>query len=180
MWCGCRVTLLLPYVLATVPNPVALPCQWWVEATHQHPAREAMIQGWMAVARSTPAAKMEARWLFQRAIDLDPTYAAAYASLGVLAWQDWLSWNTDAASLEHAALYLQKAVALDSSCPQVLTMLSKVLFLQRRQAQAVAEAERRLRPASLPFAEESSSAPRVRFREGDVRQGSHAPPRMIP
>ena len=82
--------------------------------------------------------------MFRRAIDLDNTYAAAYASLGWLAWQDWLSWSQEATSLEQASLYLQKAVVLDSSCPQVLTLLSRVMYAQRRQAQVVNEAERRL------------------------------------
>ena len=144
------------HISAEVPTTEAMPCRWWILSSYQQPARDAVIQGWMAAARTTPGAITEARWQFQRAIDLDPTYAAAYASLGVLAWQDWLSWSPDAKSLEQAALYLQKAATLDSSCPQVVILLSKVLSLQRRQAQAMAEAERHLRPAPLPFAAAAS------------------------
>ena len=150
---------------AEVPQAEDLPCQWWARATHNPSAREALFTGWNYASRSTGEAKTEARWLFQRAIDLDPTYAAAYASLGVLAWQDWHSWSHDAKSLEQASLYLQKAAALDSSCPQLLTLLSKVLFRQRRQAQAVAEAERQLYPAPLSFPVESSSAPQISVRK---------------
>ena len=154
-----------PWQFQTVQNQAetshtgALPCQWWVQATHNNTAREALLQGWIAAERANPEAKTLARWMFQRAVDLDPTYAAAYASLSMLAWQDWLSWSPEAKSLEQASLYLQKAAALDSSCTQVLTLLSKVLFLQRRQAQAVAEAERQLRPAPLFLPNESSFQP---------------------
>lgn len=124
-------------------------CPWLGLATQQPMAQEAFRQGWESANRSTPATDVEARWRFQRAIDIDPTYAAAYASLGLLAWQDWLSWGQDANRLEQASVYLQKSVALDSSCPRVLTLLSQVLLTQRRQAQAVSEAERRHAPLPL-------------------------------
>jgi len=163
------------YARSDVTPPEDMPCQWWAQSTLHPPAREALLHGWTAANRLSPGAQTEARWLFQRAIDLDPTYAAAYASLGVLAWHDWLSWSPDPQSLDHAALYLQKAAALDSSCPQVVTLLSQVLLVQRRQAQAVTEAERQLRPAPLPFSAASAPALPPHFCEINVRQGSHAP-----
>jgi hypothetical protein len=97
----------------------------------------------------------------------------------MLAWHDWLSWSQDAKSLEHASLDLQKAAALDSSCPQVLTLLSHILLMQQRQAQAVTEAERQLRPTPLPFSAESSPALPPHFREVNHQQGSRAAPDTV-
>ena len=117
-------------------------CRWWVLSTENQTALDALLQGWTYADRSTPEAKTQARWLFQRAVELDPTYAAAYASLGWMAWHDWLSWSQEPQSLEQASLYVQKAVALDSSCPHVLTLLGDIMQTQRRRAQAMAEVER--------------------------------------
>lgn len=150
-------------------------CPWWGQATRQEAAREALLQGWQYAERSTPEADVEARWRFQCAIDSDPTYAAAYASLGILAWQDWLSWSQDMNRLAQASLYLQKAVALDSSCPQVLTLLSTVLLTQRRQAQAVAEAERKALAAPLLLPTGSSPAVQSPVRKVSTREGSRTP-----
>jgi len=119
-------------------------CRWSVFSTQSQAALDVLLQGWTYADRSTPEAKTQARWLFQRAIDLDPTYAAAYASLGWMAWRDWLSWSQEPQSLEQASLYVQKAVALDSSCPHVLTLLGDIMQTQRRRAQVVAEVERTL------------------------------------
>lgn len=117
-------------------------CHWWVLSTANQTALDSVLKGWESADRSTPAAKAEARWLFQRAIEHDPTYAAAYASLGWMYWRDWLSWSPNPKSLEQASLYLQKAVVLDSSCPRAFTLLADMRLMQKRQAQAIVQVER--------------------------------------
>jgi DNA-binding winged helix-turn-helix (wHTH) protein len=119
-------------------------CRWWALSTQNQTALDALMQGWTYADHATAEAKIQARGLFQRATELDPTYAAAYASLGWLAWRDWLSSSPDPHSLEQASLYVQKAVALDSSCPHALTLLGDIMLTQRRRTQAVTEVERAL------------------------------------
>ena len=67
-----------------------------------------------ALPVGVPEAEAEARRLFQKAIDIDPGYARAYASLGsyhILEWARGL--NAPAAMLDRALALTKKAVALD-------------------------------------------------------------------
>ena len=65
--------------------------------------------------RITPAATQEARSLFERAIELDPAYADAYAGLSRTYWREVLFERAEDrdACLERALSLAQKAVALD-------------------------------------------------------------------
>ncbi len=116
-------------------------CHWWVVSAKNRYALEALLKGWESYDRATPEAIVQARRMFQQALELDPTYAAAYASLGWMAWQDWLSRSQNPSSLEQASLYLQKAASFDSSCPRTITLLAEVMAAQRRRAQAIAIVE---------------------------------------
>jgi DNA-binding winged helix-turn-helix (wHTH) protein len=57
-------------------------CRWWVLSTTSHAALDSLLRGWDFYNLRTPEGDSQARQMFQRAIDLDPGYAAAYASLG--------------------------------------------------------------------------------------------------
>ena len=59
---------------------------------------------------------MLARQMLQRAIDLDPRFAAAYALLSLAHSQDWTQgWSLSPQALEHAFELAQKAIALDET-----------------------------------------------------------------
>jgi adenylate cyclase len=81
--------------------------------------------------------------MFERAIALDPQYAAAHALLGLTYFFEWVwHWSHDPQSLERAFTLAQRAVALDESLPIAHSFLGHVYAWKRQHAQAVAEAER--------------------------------------
>jgi adenylate cyclase len=83
------------------------------------------------------------QWL-EKAIDLDPNYAEAYAFLG---WLHMLAaWNQSSANppadLKHASELAQKALALDDTNSSALRLLCESDWMQLRYDQAVADGER--------------------------------------
>lgn len=116
-------------------------CRGWVLSTHNQAALNSLLRGWDYYNLLTPEANVQARQRFQHAVELDPSYAAAYASLGWLYWREWLSRSQDPHDLEQASLHMQKAIALDTSCPHTHLLLANVYLMQKRHTQAIAEAE---------------------------------------
>ena len=85
----------------------------------------------------------QARQLFERAITLDPQYAAAHALLGLTYFFEWAwDWSQDPQSLERAFTLAQQAVALDDSLPLTHGILGHVYLWKREYTQAITEAER--------------------------------------
>ncbi|MGE0824323.1 MAG: tetratricopeptide repeat protein [Candidatus Binatia bacterium] len=89
-------------------------------------------------------ASEQARQMYEKAIELDPHYAAAYARLGLSYWRDFFfRWAQDPAhSLGRASELAQRAVALDDALPLAHQILSLVYLFQRQHEQALAEIER--------------------------------------
>ena len=95
-------------------------------------ASDYYLRGWESYYRFTREANRQARLMFQRAIALDPEYAAAYLGLGwthVLEWE-W-HWTHDSNTLERSFALAQKAHSLNDSLPYVYTLLSEIYFLRR-------------------------------------------------
>ena len=94
--------------------------------------------------RFTKDDNTKARLWIEKAIELDPKYAAAYASLAWIyltsAWNQWS--ETPQADLEHSSELARKALALDDSNSSALALLSDNDWMQRRFDQAVADGER--------------------------------------
>ncbi len=85
----------------------------------------------------------QARQMFEKAIELDPTYAAAYVGLGATYHQEWLwQWSRDPQTLERAFALAHKAIALDDSLPQSHQLLASVYQSKKQYDQATVEAER--------------------------------------
>jgi TolB-like protein/class 3 adenylate cyclase len=81
-------------------------------------AYDALLQGVEYKNRYTKEANVQARQMFERAIDLDPEFAAAYAALGFTHFHEWtLGWSQDPQSLEHAFELAQRTLELDDSLP---------------------------------------------------------------
>ncbi len=89
-------------------------------------------------------ANVQARQLLEKAIELDPQYAAAYAWLG---WTYHLGfffrWDKDPAQSQERSLELaQRAVALDNSLSVTHWSLSNAYLFKRQHQQAITEIER--------------------------------------
>jgi TolB-like protein/Flp pilus assembly protein TadD len=94
-------------------------------------AYECLLRG-DALPIGNPADEAEARRLYEKAVELDPGYARAYAFLAISCWYVWrrdMSGST--AALDQAFELGQKAVALDESDYQCHQFLGYI-FLQRR------------------------------------------------
>jgi tetratricopeptide (TPR) repeat protein len=91
----------------------------------------------------TKEANVLARQMRQRAIDLDPKFAAAYALLGLTHSQEWsMGWSQDPQSLEHAFKLAQRAIALDGSLPLGHAMLGEAYLWKKQHEKAIAEQEK--------------------------------------
>ena len=106
-------------------------------------AYDSYMRGREYLLRNSKEVHAQARQLFERAIELDPTYAVAYAVLGFTYLQDWVfQWSRDPQALEQAFALAQKALALDDSMPFAHQLLGRVYQAKQQHEQAIAEAER--------------------------------------
>lgn len=79
----------------------------------------------------------------EKALELDPQYAEAYAQLGWTYFAEW-DWSQDPQSMERAFALAQKALARDDSLSKAHLLLAYIyLFNNQKQHElAIAEAER--------------------------------------
>jgi adenylate cyclase len=98
---------------------------------------------WLFYADPTRGGMDEAKRLFQRACELDPGFAAAYAELAWTHESDIIRGLTDdpEASLEQAARAAEKAVALDARDPSAHIALGRVHIFRHAYDKAIAEME---------------------------------------
>jgi adenylate cyclase len=98
---------------------------------------------WRAMNETKKEANVQARQMFQKAIELDSRYAEAYAMLSVTYFTDWFyHWNPTPQVLEQFSELARKAIALDGSLPLAHGVLSFAYLAKRQHDQAIAEAER--------------------------------------
>ena len=92
--------------------------------------------------RYTKEAHAQAQQMYERAIELDPEFAYAYAGLGSTYLIEWnFFWSQDPNSLEQAFELAQKAIALDDSLPGGHQVLGRVYLWKKQHEQAIAELE---------------------------------------
>jgi adenylate cyclase len=109
-------------------------------------AYEYVLRGRADLTNPTRAANDEAQALFQRAIDLDRNYAAAYAALGgahleavVSGWTEFQDQE-----LERAEAFAQKALALDPATLRAYQVLAGIYDYRREFDRALAQIDRAL------------------------------------
>jgi adenylate cyclase len=96
-----------------------------------------------AFMRGTRQANLQARELFERAISLDPKFAAAYAEKSITYFFNFvMPLSRDPELLRAAREAAQRSVALDDSLALAHARLSWVYLAQRDHDQAVAEGKR--------------------------------------
>ena len=92
------------------------------------------------ISRLTKEKSILARKMFEKAINLDPNFAAAYAVLSLTYSQEWLmGWSQDPQSLENALEIAQRAIALEESLPLGHAMLGEVYLMKKEHEKAIDE-----------------------------------------
>jgi adenylate cyclase len=104
-------------------------------------AYDLVLRGRDAYARNTRSANNDARKLFEQAIQLDPTYASAYAALGktrtTAAFSGWTEFPDDA--YQQAERLAQKAIELDKDNAEAHRLLGDVYSYRRQFDLAIDE-----------------------------------------
>src|SRR5206468_3462278 len=94
------------------------------KATDNLEAYDYFLHGTKYFNHLTKEANTQARQMFERAIELDPRYAAAYAEVGWTYSMDWgVQWSQDSQALDQTFELAQKAIALDDSLPSAHMLL---------------------------------------------------------
>jgi adenylate cyclase len=109
-------------------------------------AYEYVLRGRGALSHDTRDSNDQASALFQRAIDLDPNYADAYAALADSYYEAVVSgWSEfRAEDLERAEALAHKALALDPATTRAYRVLSYINLFRKRSDLALAQIDRAL------------------------------------
>ena len=109
-------------------------------------AYEYVLRGRETFSHATRESNHEAQDMFQRAIDLDPSYAAAYAALGLSLVEavssGWTEFVAD--DLGRAETLAQKALALDPASTTAYRLLAVINMMKGRVDLALDDSERAL------------------------------------
>jgi len=107
-------------------------------------AYDSYLQGLEAHGHRSREQNLLAKRHFQRALELDPTFARAYTGLAMTHARDAMDgWvTTPLPSLEQAAEFAEKAAAINASLPQVHFVRGLVDLFRRRHLPAIAAAQR--------------------------------------
>jgi adenylate cyclase len=105
----------------------------FAKPTESLEAYDYVLRGRDLLRQDTRTSNFEARELLEKAVELDPGYAAAYVNLGWSYHNDalwgWTEWPHRA--LERAAALAEEAVDLDPLSSEAYGLLGDVLLLQR-------------------------------------------------
>jgi len=106
-------------------------------------ALDTLWRGLAHAQRFTREDNLEARYLFERAIEQDPDFAEAYALAGMTYWiEHGFGWNLDPALLDRAEELARRALALDPSTAPAYSILAFSNLRKGQLAEALRAAER--------------------------------------
>jgi len=133
-----RIVTTLNLQLALSQQGILIP-----RTTENLEAYDDLLRGTRYFASFTKDGNTKARLLFEKAIERDPKYAAAYALLGSNYYFGWvLALGPDPTGLEHALRMEQKAIALDDSLAGAHSALAEIYGSEGQYDRAVTEARR--------------------------------------
>ena len=102
-------------------------------------AYDLYLRGLEYFSRLTKESNIQAQEMLNKAIDLDPDFAAAYALLGLAYSQEWTQgWSQNSQPLERAFDLAKKAIRLDDSLPAGYAILGEVYLHKRKHEKAIA------------------------------------------
>jgi adenylate cyclase len=108
-------------------------------------AYDTYLRGLEYAARFTYQTNETAREFFQKALDLDPGFAAAYAKLGWTYFIDWsMGWTKDRQCLDLAMTSARQALAADKSLSEAHCLMANVLVWQKKHDEAIRSYEQSL------------------------------------
>jgi len=107
-------------------------------------AYEHYLRGLQLHGRRTKPDNEAAKQQFTRAIDIDPSFARAYAGLALAHSRDAIDgWTLEPIrSLEFARRFAEKAAGIDPNIPQVHFVLGQVELFRRQHVKAIDAAQR--------------------------------------
>jgi adenylate cyclase len=111
----------------------------WRQGTTSPEAYDTFLRGRDYAMRKTREDTVQARRLFERAIELDPGFAMAYVGLAsTFTLEVRLGWSPSLAEpLQRARELTHKAIALDDALADAYGQLGYILLLQRQHEQAI-------------------------------------------
>ena len=116
----------------------------WAGMTANIQAFDMMMRGLDAWSHTTEKDNKQAQKYFNQAIDIDNTYALAYAWLGYTHTSDiFYGWSKNPIeSFGHAERCAEKALSLSDSCDHSHVLLAWTYMVKRQHNEAIKEAER--------------------------------------
>ena len=116
----------------------------WHHSTKSIAAWSWLTQGLAQYKRQTKEGVQRARALFERATEVDPTYAAAWAWLAYAHWHDarFLWVEEPKKALARATTIASRALNLDANLPEVHSVLGAIRVLRREYDEAIAAARK--------------------------------------
>jgi TolB-like protein/Flp pilus assembly protein TadD len=132
-------------IVTTLNLQLTLLEKGWIvhKTTDNLEAYDFYLRGMEYFSRTTKEDNLRVRQMCEKAVALDPQYAAAYACLGATHYLEWIwRWSQEAQTLEQALAMAQRAVALDDSLPRAHGLLGMIYTQKKHYDQAIAEGER--------------------------------------
>jgi adenylate cyclase len=106
-------------------------------------AYDDFLRGLEYAQSANKAGNEQARRLYQKAIEVDPNYSDAFASLAFTYLLDWAwQWSQDSRDLDRALELGRHATALDDTQSLAHALLGATYLFKRQHGQALAEGQR--------------------------------------
>ncbi|MFC1579420.1 adenylate/guanylate cyclase domain-containing protein [Thermodesulfobacteriota bacterium] len=111
--------------------------------TNDTMAYDLYLRGLESLLLMSEEENLQARQMFEKAVDRDSDFAAAYAYMGLTHWVEWsLGWSQDQQTLERAYELSKKSLELDNSLPAAHRILGEVYLWDKKHERAIEEFEK--------------------------------------